>query len=187
MSVQMWIDLIYYSFCEHKLRKKSFSFWHCRCCVCQKDSITTVALRAHLRVHETRQMPKDNTCEKCNKTFVGKHHVNRHMKRVHGIGMKSRTCDTFYEWKSIDHRYYFCYTVVPTRTRNLNTIVPDSNDIKSFFDMHCDVCKLQLSSLQHAKLHYLDEHNIPDGYIKVRKNHLKVLPYHILSCIRASI
>lgn len=61
-------------------------------------------------------------------------------------------------------------TVVPPRKRNLNAIVPDSNDIKTFFDMHCDVCKVQLSSLQHAKLHYLEEHNIPDGYIKVNLN-----------------
>lgn len=33
--------------------------------------------------------------------------------------------------------------------------------------MKCDVCTVQFSSLQHAKLHYVEEHQI-DGYIKVR-------------------
>lgn len=43
---------------------------------------------------------------------------------------------------------------------------PDSNSIKSFFDMQCEICKIEMSSLQHAKLHYLEEHQIADGYIR---------------------
>lgn len=42
----------------------------------------------------------------------------------------------------------------------------DSNRIKDYFDMRCDVCKAELSSLQYAKLHYLNEHGIAGGYIK---------------------
>lgn len=69
-------------------------------------------------------------------------------------------------------------TDVPIKRRNKNPIAPDSNAMKSFFDMTCDVCETQLSSLQHAKLHYLEEHNIHDGYIKVRK-FVNTLPKYI--------
>lgn len=48
----------------------------------------------------------------------------------------------------------------------MNTNYPDTSTIQSLFDMQCDLCKIELSSLQHAKLHYLDEHDISDGYIK---------------------
>lgn len=42
----------------------------------------------------------------------------------------------------------------------------DSDSIQHLFDMRCEICKSELSSLQHAKLHYLDEHDISDGYIR---------------------
>lgn len=92
------------------------------------------------------------------------------MKAVHGIGMiiKKNHMVTSFTSKTRFNIDFNIITVVPPRKRNLNAIVPDSNDIKTFFDMHCDICKTLLSSLQHAKLHYLEEHNIPDGYIKVR-------------------
>lgn len=57
-----------------------------RCCICEKESTTLIGLRAHLRVHETRQSPQKNVCNVCNKSFFGKHHLNRHMKLIHGLG-----------------------------------------------------------------------------------------------------
>lgn len=42
------------------------------------------------------------------------------------------------------------------------------DNVRKFFDMRCEVCQLELQSLQHAKLHYL-EHGIEDGYIKCCK------------------
>lgn len=32
--------------------------------------------------------------------------------------------------------------------------------------MVCDMCEAQFTSLEHAKLHYSEEHNITDGYLK---------------------
>ncbi|XP_031622031.1 zinc finger protein 888-like [Contarinia nasturtii] len=118
--------------------------WHLRpdlfkCCICKKDSTTIIALRAHLRVHEARSTPQQNVCKECNKTFFSKHHLTRHMKLSHGIEKKKLST---------------------------NTVNPDSNSIKLYFDMKCELCKIEVSSLQHAKLHYLEEHDIPDGYIK---------------------
>lgn len=45
-------------------------------------------------------------------------------------------------------------------------VVQSAENLKKLFDMKCDVCQLELSSLQHAKLHYLDEHGNDNGYIK---------------------
>lgn len=134
-----------------------------RCCICKKESITIVALRAHLRVHEVRQTPKQNACNLCNKKFFSKHHLNRHMKLIHGIGKiyklnKKKEIET--NWND------WLLTDIPKVRHNLSAVHPDSERIKLFFDMQCDVCKMQLFSLQHAKLHYLEEHDIPDGYLK---------------------
>lgn len=52
------------------------------------------------------------------------------------------------------------------KKKNFNAVNPDSTSIKMFFDMRCEICKTELSTLQHAKHHYLDQHDIPDGYIK---------------------
>lgn len=65
--------------------------------------------------------------------------------------------------------------------RNLNAI-PHNSNIREFFEMNCDVCKIELTSLQHAKLHYL-EHGIPDGYIKccdMKFKQIKDVNDHIL-------
>lgn len=37
-----------------------------------------------------------------------------------------------------------------------------------YFDMYCDVCGFELSTLtlQEAQYHYKHEHNMPDGYVK---------------------
>lgn len=45
-------------------------------------------------------------------------------------------------------------------------VIQSAENLKKLFDMKCDVCQLELSSLQHAKLHYLDEHGNDNGYIK---------------------
>lgn len=58
-----------------------------KCSVCEKESITIIALRAHLKVHEARQSPQKNVCKICDKSFLGNyHHLSRHMKVTHGIG-----------------------------------------------------------------------------------------------------
>lgn len=46
--------------------------------------------------------------------------------------------------------------------------IDNMEEVRKFFDMRCEVCQLELQSLQHAKLHYL-EHGIDDGYIKCCK------------------
>lgn len=45
-----------------------------------------------------------------------------------------------------------------------NVEFSDSN-ISEYLDMTCDICKVALDSLQHAKLHYAEEHN-KNGYVK---------------------
>lgn len=72
--------------------------------------------------------------------------------------------------------------------RNLNAIQHDSN-VREFFEMNCDVCKIELSSLQHAKLHYL-EHGISDGYIKccdMKFREIKHVNDHLLYHVNPNI
>lgn len=38
--------------------------------------------------------------------------------------------------------------------------------IATHFDMSCDRCNYTLSSLQEAQYHYINEHQVADGYIK---------------------
>lgn len=45
-------------------------------------------------------------------------------------------------------------------------VIQSAENLNKIFDMKCDVCPMELSSLQHAKLHYLDEHGNDNGYIK---------------------
>lgn len=40
------------------------------------------------------------------------------------------------------------------------------NRIDEFFEMKCELCDFHVTSLEHAKLHYLEEHSIKDGYLK---------------------
>lgn len=71
---------------------------------------------------------------------------------------------------------------------SLNTIQHDSG-VKEFFEMKCDICKAELSSLQHAKLHYL-EHGIADGYIKccdMKFREIKQVNDHLLYHLNPSI
>lgn len=43
----------------------------------------------------------------------------------------------------------------------------DENErIHEFFNMKCDTCEFEFTSLKTAKLHYFDAHQIPDGYLK---------------------
>lgn len=44
----------------------------------------------------------------------------------------------------------------------------DETKLMDIFDMTCDICKSEskFKSLQHAKLHYLEEHGDASGYIK---------------------
>lgn len=44
----------------------------------------------------------------------------------------------------------------------------DEAKLMELFDMTCDICKpeLKLRSLQHAKMHYSEEHGDASGYIK---------------------
>lgn len=74
-------------------------------------------------------------------------------------------------------------TVTGTKERYLNAVNPDSHSIQLFFDMQCEICKVELSSLQHAKLHYLEEHSIPDGYLiccDMKFRELKNINDHLL-------
>lgn len=48
---------------------------------------------------------------------------------------------------------------------NLEEIQSDEN-LKKYFDLKCDVCRVEMSSLQHAKLHYFEVHGNDNGYIK---------------------
>lgn len=152
------------TFFWHKRGLSWLIFFHYRCCICRRESTTLVALRAHLRVHESQRMNRDkpNLCKECNKSFHGKHHLNRHMKLIHGIGKYKIT---EWDWTKIDGKT-FTFPDVPRTKQNSNSIPPDSSSIRTFFDMQCEICKTELSSLQHAKLHYLEQHDIPDGYIK---------------------
>lgn len=47
--------------------------------------------------------------------------------------------------------------------------------MNEFFDMECDLCAFKFTSLQHAKLHYFDEHQIIDGYLKCCRKKFKNL------------
>lgn len=47
------------------------------------------------------------------------------------------------------------------------------NRIEEFFEMGCDLCDFQVTSLEHAKLHYLEEHSIKDGYLKCSCSDIK--------------
>lgn len=171
-------DLIFLCKCLPLQRGRMISIsnmhFTCRCCICQRECITTIGLRAHLRVHETLEISPQNTCTECNTAFASKNHLKRHLKTVHAISMLRSpfSRSTLKELNTIEiviKMISFIYTVVPIRMRSKNPIAPDSNALKSFFDMNCDVCNTELSSLHHAKLHYHEEHNIHDGYIKVRK------------------
>lgn len=54
--------------------------------------------------------------------------------------------------------------------------------MQQFFDMQCEKCETEFSSLQHAKLHYLEEHGISDGYIKCcekKFNEVKQINEHL--------
>lgn len=123
-----------------------------------------MALRAHLRIHEPRS-GKPNICEECNATFSGKQRFYSHMKLKHGIGKiitskKRNFFELYMNTKSI------IITDVPRRKLNLNSTQPDLSRMQQFFDMRCEKCETEFSSLQHARLHYLEEHEISNGYIK---------------------
>lgn len=62
----------------------------------------------------------------------------------------------------------------------------DENDLADLFNMNCDECAEVFTSLQHAKLHYLEEHGNIDGYIqccnvkfKTQKQVNDHLQYHL--------
>lgn len=148
----------------------------CSCCVCQRECTSVLGLQSHLRMHKSKEPSKVFPCTECEKIFYTKSHLKRHLERLHGISMlkslflKKHTKRAHYNRRSNKNWYdplISFIIVVPTKKRDKNPAAPDSNAIKTFFDMNCDVCDCQLASLQHAKLHYLEEHNI-DGYIKVR-------------------
>lgn len=57
-----------------------------RCSICSKELDTLIALRAHLRVHESGRVTKKYPCNECSKSFYGKHHLSRHLKDAHDLG-----------------------------------------------------------------------------------------------------
>lgn len=48
----------------------------------------------------------------------------------------------------------------------IKVVVDLSDKIHEYFEMQCDLCAIQFTSLQHARLHYFDDHQSNDGYIK---------------------
>lgn len=50
--------------------------------------------------------------------------------------------------------------------RNSKSLHVHRDRIEEFFEMGCELCDFQFTSLEHAKLHYLEEHKISDGYLK---------------------
>lgn len=54
--------------------------------------------------------------------------------------------------------------------RTINSMNLDANEVErvisEHFDMKCDRCDKVFKSLQEAQFHYMDEHQIANGYIK---------------------
>lgn len=50
--------------------------------------------------------------------------------------------------------------------RNAKSLKCHQNRVEEFFEMDCELCGFQFTSLQHAKLHYFNQHEISDGYLK---------------------
>lgn len=44
-------------------------------------------MRGHIRVHEIQEIPKDQVCTECNRTFTTKPLLKRHMENVHKVGV----------------------------------------------------------------------------------------------------
>lgn len=57
--------------------------------------------------------------------------------------------------------------------RNWKSLQDHKNRIDDFFKMECDLCDFHVTSLEHAKLHYIEEHNISDGYLKCNCGDIK--------------
>ncbi|XP_031622017.1 transcription factor grauzone-like [Contarinia nasturtii] len=110
----------------------------CKCKVCGKEKKTIRRIRSHLELHMKRGSYR---CKECNATFVRETYLIIHMNRNHVKVKRSK----------------------PTFTHE------NRPDPQEYFDMRCDhseCSNVLFTSLQHAKLHYMQEHGNPDGYIK---------------------
>lgn len=85
----------YIKCCTSKYRTidklKGHIFWHLKpevlkCMICSKECQSITSLKMHLRIHATVPNNDQCQCNICNKQFMRKDHLAKHMRFKHGIG-----------------------------------------------------------------------------------------------------
>lgn len=121
----------------------------------------------HARIHLLWHMqPELFKCTVCGAELDSWVSFRRHADKHYGANMKDKQRVKCTECGKSCYAQYLAAHMRKHQndTMNLAEIQSEEN-LKKFFDMKCDKCPMELSSLQHAKVHYA-EHGIDCGYIK---------------------
>ncbi|XP_055314291.1 zinc finger protein 665-like [Sitodiplosis mosellana] len=182
--------------CQSKFTSRSIFKWHivwhlnpevfkCNVCGIIKRSYNNLA--EHKAGHTTQY-----TCDICQKTFLLKNSMKRHMREIH-VARSKFPCDQCDE--SFRMQKHLDTHVKMAHPKGLDGYEEDVRNIKinlspeqiksvmdAHFNMKCDFCDVVFDGIKTARPHYLSQHDVQFGYIKccnIKLRHNQIVMDHI--------